>query len=148
MAYSTVAQIRRESPFKNSQNVKTDYIEQVIEDVDSIINSYVSKIYVLPFATAPAMIRSLSKDMAVCQLYRDQNPNVEIAAGVSVEDWWTSLLATLQAIVDQEINLIDSAGVEMPKNGLTSPIFYPNALSSASNSTNPTSPKISMNQEF
>lgn len=148
MPYSTAAQIRRESPFKNTQNVKTDYIEQVIDDVDGIINSYVSKIYVLPFISTPALVRSLSKDMAVCQLYRDQNPNVEIASGVSVEEWWTSLLAQLQAIVDQQINLVDSSGVELPKNGLTSPIFFPNALSSASNSTNPTSPKISMNQEF
>lgn len=145
MAYSTVAEIRRESPFKKAANITDAYITQVIDDSDSLINTYLAQVYTLPLPSpAPAMIRGLSKDLTVAALYRDQNPNIEIETGVTVQDWWNALIEQLVAISKQEIKVVDDSGNELPLNGNTFPDFYPTEESSLCE----TAPKFTMNQKF
>ena len=147
MAYSTVAQIREESPFKNAVNIPDTYIEEVIDDMDSLIDTYIGKVYVLPLTSpAPFVIRALSKDLTVCSLFRDQNPDIEIATGVTVEDWWNTLMKQLEKISKKEIVLVGDDGVELPQNGNYSPRFYPTEASSRCGGE--TAPKFKMNQKF
>lgn len=145
MPYSIVADIREESPFKNSTNIADSYISDIIDDMDSLIDSYLAKVYTLPLPSpAPFIIRALSKDLTVCQLFRDQNPDVEIATGVTVEDWWQTLIEQLERISKKEIILIGDDGLPLPLNGNYSPRFYPTEASSRCE----TAPKFRMNQKF
>jgi hypothetical protein len=64
MPYSTAANVRIQSPFKDSTLVSDAYVGQKIDEADSIINAAISEVYDLPLASTPDIIESLSKAIA------------------------------------------------------------------------------------
>ena len=148
MAYSTVAQVREQTPFKDSTLIGDAYITETIAEVDSMIDGVLREVYTLPLSSTPNSIRLLSRDMASCLLYLDQNPNLEIADGVKVTDWWKDLLGQLEAIRTRKLKLIGSDGEELGTSDRINPSFYPNAASSSPSAADSTAPKFSMNKTF
>ena len=148
MAYSTVENIRIQTPFKSDILIEDTYIEQKISEADSIIDSYISKIYTLPLSTIPNIIENLSKQITSLLLYQEQNPNIEVEPGISIEEAWQRQMEILQGIIDRTIILVDDDGTELDSNDRLSPSFYPNAASSEVDATDSTAPKISMNTNF
>lgn len=146
--YGTVAHVRTSSPFKDSVNITSEYITLLLTEADSLINSYLARAYALPLASTPDVIVHIAEDLAVCFLFRDQNPNQEVAAGVNVEDQFKSLLDMLEAIASRKTPLVDSSGTEYALNGNSLPSSYPNDASSDSSAENSTSPHFSMTQQF
>lgn len=146
--YSVAADVRKESPFKNTANIDSAYITQCIAEADSIIDSYIGIVYTLPLATNPPIIASLSKDIAICLLFMDQNPNIEVEAGVTAEDRYKRLLGMLDAISKRKELLIGSDGLEPDLNGNSLPSFFPNDTSSDPTIYNNTASKFSMNKIF
>lgn len=59
--------------------VDTDAVDQAIADADATINAYCQSRYSVPFTTTPDMIRKLSVDLAIYNLYAlldDKVPDV------------------------------------------------------------------------
>lgn len=148
MPYSTVADIRKESPFKDDLNITDAYIGQTIDEADSIINGAIGGVYQLPLSPVPESIVSLSKDIAILLLFLDQNTNIEVQPGVSVKDEWDAKMAMLKAIGLRTQKLFDDDGVELPLTEAALPQFYPNSASSDPSAENSTAPKFSMNKVF
>ena len=47
--------------------------EQAITDADAIINSYIREVVVtIPMTTVPDLIKQYSRDLAICELYKNQ----------------------------------------------------------------------------
>lgn len=82
MAYSTADLVRKSLGDITEAELATIDIEEVIEETDSFINSYIAMKYAMPLVLpVPKMIQRLSRDIAACHLYEDV-----IASGISVED--------------------------------------------------------------
>lgn len=149
MAYSTVAAIRTESPFKDSVSIPDTYVTQKITEADGIINSLVGEAYVLPLpSTAPDIIVSISKALAIGLLFQEQNTNIEVEPGVSVADHIKAQMDMLSAISARKIKLFDSSGNELAVRDSALPSSYPNVTSSDPAAVNSTAPKITMNKKF
>jgi phage gp36-like protein len=146
--YGTVAHIRASSPFKDSVNISDTYVTQLLTEASSLIDSYLVRVYTLPLATTPTIITHLAEDLATCFLFRDQNPNQEVAAGVNVEDQFKSLLEMLEAIASRETPLVDADGNEYALNGNSLPSSYPTDASSDPDYPDSTAPYFSRNQQF
>lgn len=50
-------------------SVVADKVDRAIADADEEIDAFVSMKYSLPFATTPGLIRRMSVDLAICNLY-------------------------------------------------------------------------------
>lgn len=148
MAYSSAADVRTQTPFKDTVNVETAYIAQKIAEADSLIDSVLAGVYVLPLSSTPEIIENLSKAIATCYLLREQNTNIEIEPGVSVEDFWKIQEEVLEAIRKRQIKLTDTSGVELPISDTIKPSYYPTDSSSDPGAENSTAAKFSMNQTF
>ena len=148
MAYSTVANIRTQTPFKSDLLIEDTYIEQKIAEADSIIDTYLIKVYTLPLASIPNIVENISKQIASLLLYQEQNPNFEVEPGISIEDAWQRQMEILNGIANRSIILVDDNGAELATNTRLKPSFYPNASSSLTTATNSTAPKITMNEQF
>lgn len=146
--YSVAADVREESPFKDIISIPNAYITRCITEADSIIDSYIGIVYTLPLASNPPIISSLSKDIAICLLFMDQNPNIEVESGVTAEDRYKRLLEMLEAISKRKELLIGSDGLEPDLNGNSLPSFFPNDASSDPSIYNNTASKFTMNKIF
>jgi len=78
MAYCTQSDIEKQIPEDiiveltddvGADVVDTDIIERAIADADEEIDAFVSMQYSLPFDTTPGLIRRMSVDLAICNLY-------------------------------------------------------------------------------
>lgn len=148
MPYSTVADVRRESPFKDSVNITDAYITQTISEADSIINNAISSAYAVPLSEVPEAIESLSKDIAILLLFMDQNTNMEVQPGVNITDEWTAKMKMLEAIGLRKVHLLGSDGVELELASSAVPSSYPNNTSSEPSATDSTAPRFTMNKIF
>jgi len=78
MPYCTQADIEKQIPEDTlieltdddaAGSVDTDIIDRVIADADEEIDAFVSMNYSLPFDSTPALIRRMSVDLSICNLY-------------------------------------------------------------------------------
>lgn len=148
MAYSTVSDIRKETPFKDSSLIGDSDIEEKIEEADSLIDGYVGKVYTLPLSETPKIIRALSKDITALYIFEDQNKGFEVQPGVSVTDEWKKIIITLKSIQSRSLELKDSNGNTLSLSSRTKASFYPTEASSSVNAPNSTAPKFTMNQKM
>lgn len=149
MAYSSEEVVRQQSPFKNSTNIDTAYITRKIAEADSIINSYIGLAYQLPIPSTPKIIQAISETLSVLLIFREQNPNIEIANGVNVEETWAAQLELLDQVAKGKYKLFDdTTGVELPLVNAKRLGFYPNAASDESAGPDNTAPYFTMNQTF
>jgi len=78
MAYCTQSDIQKRIPETvlieltddaGDGEVDTDNVGRAIADADEEIDTYVSMQYSLPFDATPALIRKMSVDLSICNLY-------------------------------------------------------------------------------
>lgn len=148
MPYTTEAILRAQSPFKNSTNIDTTYFARKIAEADSIIDSVIGEVYVLPLSSTPSIIAVLSEAIATCLLFKEQDTNIEVQPGVNVEEIWKSQMTLLEAIRGKKIKLFDSSGDLLPMRDATKLGFYPTQSSTDTLDINCTAPKFSMNETF
>ena len=148
MAYSVVANIRAQTPFKSSTLISDAEITQKIAEADGMIDSYIGQVYTLPLSETPEIIKSISKDLSAVMLYDDQNKNFEVQPGININDEWERILSALKSIQSRELKLYDTAGSELTLADRIKPKFYPTEASSASDSTEQTGAKFTINQDF
>lgn len=152
MAYSTEANVREQSPFKDSVNISSTYITQKISEADSVINAAIGQAYVLPLTTVPDIIEGLSEAITILTIFQEQNPNAEVEPGLSVKDALEYQQDILEKIRTRKLQLFDpTTGDELPIRGRKRLGFYPSAASSdASDVSNidSTEPKFTMNKQF
>lgn len=152
MAYITAANLRVETPFKDSIRITDIYLNQKIAEADSIINSKIGDVYTLPLAvsgvalsTYPDIIVFLSKEIASALVYSDQFS--EEVAG-STLDGATSLEATMKVLEDiqqQKQKLKNTAGVELDRSTLLKISGYPDDSSTDGGDTEA---QFTMSQDF
>lgn len=146
--YCTVASVRTETPFKDSTLISSAYITQKIGEADGVIDSYIGQVYVLPLTETPEIIEMLSKGIVKYLLFSDQNPNIEIAEGLNLDDYFAALTKKLEEIQKRVIKLYGSDGQELTVKDRTKISFYPTEASSDPDADNTTQPRFSMNQVF
>jgi len=144
MAYVTAANLRVETPFKDTVRITNTYIDQKISEADSIINSKIGDVYTLPLAvsgvalsTYPDIIVFLSKEIATALIYSDQFS--EEVAGSTLEGA-TSLEAAMKVLDDiqnQKQKLKNTAGVELDRSALLKISGYPDDSSTEDGDTEP-----------
>lgn len=49
--------------------VDTDVVTRAIDDADSVIDGYAGSRYSVPFETVPTLIRKISVDLSICNLF-------------------------------------------------------------------------------
>jgi phage gp36-like protein len=78
MAYCTRSDIEKQIPEEiliqltddeGTGLVDTDNVDRAIEDADDEIDSFLALAYSLPLASVPGLVRRMSVDLAVCNLY-------------------------------------------------------------------------------
>lgn len=149
MAYTTEAIVRAQSPFKNSTNIDSTYIERKIGEADSLINSFVGIAYLLPLSSTPKIINAISEAITVLLIMREQTPNIEVEPGVSIVDAWDSQMELLGQIASGKYKLFDDTTGEELTLALAKRLgFYPNQASTDSNDSDNTSPAFTMNMTF
>ena len=145
MSYTTETIVRKRSPFKDLTNIGTVYVNNKIDEADSVINSMIGSIYQLPLSETPDMIREASTVLTMFKLIEDQNLNLEIANGVNVTDAIDNVMEMLDMIRKRKLKLYDSNFDELTVNDLLKPSFYP---TQASSDAGVTPPVFEMNKKF
>ena len=145
MAYTTEAIVRVESPFKDSSNIDTTYVTRAIAQADNLIDGVIGEVYSLPLSETPGLIQDLSTQLAVYNLYKDQNTNIEIASGVDFTDALEEAMNLLESIRTRKIKLFDSTGSELSLTDRVKPKFYP---TQASTDDGDTEPLFTINKQF
>lgn len=148
MPYSLQADVRTQTPFKDSTLIGDAYITQKIAEADGIIDAVIGEVYVLPLASTPEIIESLSKALASCLLIQEQDTNIEVQPGIKIADFLKTQMDILEGIRTRKLKLFDGSGDELPLRDRVLPGFYPDATSSDPAATNSTAPKFTMNQQF
>lgn len=86
MAYCTQSDILKKIPEDvlieltdddGAGSVDTDNVDRAIADADEEIDAFISMRYSLPFSTTPAMIRRISVDLAIENLY-GRRPTLDV----------------------------------------------------------------------
>ena len=60
-------------------SVDTDIVDRAIADADEEIDAFVSMRYSLPFSSTPALVRLMSVDLSICNLYARRD-HIELPA--------------------------------------------------------------------
>jgi len=126
MAYTTAAIVRVESPFKDTTNIDSTYVDRAIAQADSYIDSKIGAVYELPLASTPSLIQELSTKLTIYNLIVDQNLNIEVAMGVNVTAFLDQINQILDGIIARSVKLFDSSGDELALVDHVLPAGYPN----------------------
>lgn len=148
MPYTSVATVRSATGFNDSSQVSDAYITAKIGYADSVINSKVGDVYALPLSATCDLITYLSLEITVAVLFMDQFGE---ESGDTDKGWKKRLdmaMGVLSDIQKQKSKLYDSSGVELTRNNLLRPSFYPTAASSSVDATDSTAPQIKMTKVF
>lgn len=153
MAYTTEAIVRAASGFANTTNITTGTVTAYIADADSVINSYISDVYVIPLAISgvvgtPEILEMICRHITVGLLYANEygEESEDTDKGWQKRmDWAMGILEKIQS---RKLKLTNASGVEYDRTTLKSPSFYPTESSSDPDTTDSTQPKITMNQQF
>lgn len=124
--YSTIANIRTQSAFKDSDKVADTYITRKITEADNIIDSIIGEVYDLPLSETPGIIQNISESLVALLLYQEQNPNIEVQPGINVIEEWNMNIETLEKIRERKIKLYDSNGDELTITDRIKPQYIPN----------------------
>ena len=135
--YTTEAIVRQEGPFKNSSAITAAYITRAITQADSIIDSSIGDVYVLPLEETPAIIQDLSTKLAIANLLNDQSINIEISAGVSVKGIVDDAMLMLDLILNRKQKLFGADGTELATNSVNRVTSYPTQTSTDDGDTEP-----------
>ena len=121
MTYSTEAdillQIDKETLINltddaDSGSINDDVVNQAISDADALIDSYIGSNYTVPLTTVPQIIKTISVDIAIYNLYSrrmDTMPDVR-------KDRFKNALKYLQDIANSKISL--PGGSTSPSNAV------------------------------
>ena len=121
MAYSTEAdillQIDKETLINltddvDSGSINDDVVNQAISDADALIDSYIGSNYTVPLTMVPQIIKTISVDIAIYNLYSrrmDTMPDVR-------KDRFKNALKYLQDIANSKISL--PGGSTSPSNAV------------------------------
>lgn len=145
MAYTTIAIVREESPFKDDVNIIDAYVTRAIDQADSFINGMIGSVYSLPLAEVPSVIQDMSTKISINNLLLDQNLNLEVADGVNLDAQIEDVLEMLNLIRNRELKLYDSNDEELLVNSLVKPDFFP---TNASTESGETEPLFAVNKQF
>ncbi len=86
-------------------------IDRALADADTLINGYLARLYALPLASTPDLIKSIACDIARYRLYKKEAPQL-------VRDNYQDALKRLEAIQRGAVAL-DLAGTVAPTRGDT-----------------------------
>lgn len=143
--YTSETIIRAESAFKDSTKVSSTVVVRAADEMANFINGKIGSVYVLPLDSTPAILQSINTTLAVYELIKDQNLNIEIASGVNLQQMVSDALSLLDQIATRKLKLFDSSGVEYPLVSQVSVGFYPNDA----DTDDGTAPrKFTMDQKF
>lgn len=150
MAYSVAADLRTETPFKNTSNFPDSLLEQKIDEGDQIINSKIGDVYSLPLSVAGVetshdVINMLSKNLATGLLYLHQFSEEAVGIGNSGQDLIDQSMAILDDIQTQKQKLRNASGVEFDRISLLKVTSYP---SQSSTDDGDTEPLTTINESF
>lgn len=137
MSYTTEAIVREESPFKDSTNIVSAYVVRAIAQADNMINAIIGEAYQLPLSETPSLIQDLSTQLAVYNLYKDQNTNIEIASGVDFTTVLKDAMDVLEGIRTRKIKLYGVSGSELSITDRIKPGYYPTLTSTDDGDTEP-----------
>lgn len=112
MAYSTLTDLKLQLPETivieltddaNAGTVDEDVVTRAIEDADDEIDAYCRKSYTVPFTTVPNIIRKLSVDITIYNLYARRRSVPE-----AVETRYGDAIELLTRIKTGEVELADT----------------------------------------
>lgn len=153
MAYTTETAVRAATGFSNATNITQATIVAYIADADSVINSYIADVYVLPLAislvaSTPDIVEMLSRHITVGLLYANEfgEESEDTDKGWKKRmDWAMGILEKIQS---RKLKLRNASGVEYDRTTLKNPSFYPTDSSSEPDAEDTTEPQIKMTEEF
>lgn len=149
MAYSTVANVRKNTGLSNSTNISDAFITAKIAYADAVINSKIGGVYSLPLASTPDLIAFLSLEICSAMLYMGEY-------GEELQDsdkGWDKRMKIANDILDdiqsQKTKLYNtSTGEEYARASLLNPSFYPTEISSDPETEDSTAPYLTMNGDY
>lgn len=153
MAYTTEAAVRTATGFSNATNITQTTIVAYIADADSVINSYIGDVYVIPLAISgvagtPDILETLSRHITVGLLYANEYGEESEDTDKGWEKRMKWAMDMLEKIQSRMLKLRNTTGVEYDRVTLKNPSFYPTSASSEPDATDSTQPKLSMNEEY
>ena len=146
MAYTTVAQIRAETGFSNDTKVPDSRIESYITEADKTIDGFVSRVYILPFATNPELLETLSRQLAIILLYVNEYGEESQGTDKGWEKRLKWIMEDLKLIQSKELLLVDASGEVYPLSSVDTISAQPNNTTSAEGY--PDEKRLSMNDEY
>jgi phage gp36-like protein len=106
MAYSTAANIKVVLLNVATYTFDDTAIGSFIAKADALIDSYLANVYTVPFTTTPAIINSLSVDIACYYLLRTTYTNDRVEEKNSwVIEWYNKALEILKKLANKEMSL-------------------------------------------
>ena len=153
MAYTTIKEIRESTGFHDDDKITDEKITRYIKDADSVVNSYIGDVYVLPIAlsgvaTVPDIIETISRQIAIGLLYSNEYGEESQDTDKGSEKRLNFYMKQLELIQKQKLKLRDDNGTEYDRTGFKSPSYYPTEESSEVDAEDSTAPKLTMNQQF
>lgn len=146
MAYTTIAIIRADSPFKDATNIADAIVTRALEEAESVVDSFIGEVYQLPLASDPPLVRQLATTIAIGLIIEDQNLNLEVSSGIEFNERLQAAFDTLNNIRSRKQKLFDeTTKQELALNERVKPQFYP---TSASTEAGTTPRRHTMNQQF
>lgn len=153
MTYTTEAAVRAATGMTNTTNIPSATVTAYIADADSVINSYIGDVYVLPLAIAsvtstPDIIETLSRHITTALIYSNEfgEESEDTDKGWKKRMDWA--MGILEKIQKRKLKLRNGNGVEYDRTSLKNPSYYPTDASSEEDADDTTEPKLTMNQEF
>lgn len=154
-SYTTAAAVRTAGGFTNTTNITTATIEAYILDVGSVIDAKIGDAYLLPLPEVPEIIEMIARNLTKTLLYMNEYGEESQDSDKGWEKLMKWCMDMLEDIRTQKLKLTyntgsstGTPGAEMPRSSLRQPNFYPTAASSDPSSTDPTNPKLTINQQF
>ncbi len=117
MAYSTKADIQKVlsdatlaqlTDHQNGTTIDDTKITQAIDDADELIDAYLRGRYTLPFSSTPTVVKQISVDIAIFNLY-SKRPEREMPETIRTR--YRDALRLLADIQSGKATLADASGV-------------------------------------
>lgn len=148
MAYSTEAEVRNATGMQNTTNISSGTVVSRIAFADGVINGKIGSVYQLPLSVTCELIHFCSVEIASLMLALDNYGEETQNTDKGWQKKLNAIYAVLEDIRTLKIQLFDANGVELTRNTLRTPAFYPTDASSDPGAVNSTEPKITINQKF
>lgn len=147
MAYTTEAAVRAATGMTDTAKITSGTIALKIAYATNDIDSMVGSIYQLPITNVPDLIAMVALEMVSALLYMDEYGEETQNMDKGGQKKYLQMIAILEEIQSGKQKLYYN-NVELPRNSLMLPSFYPTKTSSRRDAHNSTHPKLTMNMEF